>query len=170
MKNRHIRPRQRWRKQQPFIQTSRNMKMDFSENQGTAGPSSDKPLTSKRSADARGILFIRSSACCKAGFLPAGIQPVGKGEGGKERARDWVRRCPSPKDSEGDKVCLRAGKHWLKKEKWRRGTFQRCPELPNKDSQDTAGLTAVKSQHGTSAGSKRGKSPGSVHSSAKPTE
>ena len=31
-----------------------------------------------------------------------------------------------------------------KKEKWRRGTFQEMSELLNKDSQDTAGLTAGK--------------------------
>ena len=55
---------------------------------------------------------------------------------------------PSPKDSEmeGDKVSAYEQEALAKKEKWRRGTFQEMSELLNKDSQDTAGLTAGK-QH-----------------------
>lgn len=56
-------------------------------------------------------------------------------------------------------------KHW-RKGKWRRGTFQEMSELLNKDSQDTAGLTAGKANTELPPELETGKSPGSVHSSA----
>ncbi len=67
---------------------------------------------------------------------------------------------------EGDKVSAYEQEALAKKEKWRRGTFQEMSELLNKDSQDTAGLTAGKANTELPPEPETEKSkPGSVHSS-----
>ncbi len=96
------------------------------------------------------------------------FSPSEKEKAEKEKGKGFNVEMPSPKDSEmeGDKVSAYEQEALAKKEKWRRGTFQEMSELLNKDSQDTAGLTAGKANTELPPEPETGKSPGSVHSSA----
>ena len=155
-------------KQQPFIQTSRNMKMDFQKIRERLGLSSDKPLTpEEKRRRARYIVYPFFCLLC-AGFLLLVFSPSEKEKAEKEKGKGFNVEMPSPKDSEmeGDKVSAYEQEALAKKEKWRRGTFLEMSELLNKDSQDTAGLTAGKTNTELPPEPETGKSPGSVHSSA----
>ena len=120
------------------------MKMDFQKIRERLGLSSDKPLTpEEKRRRARYIVYPLFCLLC-AGFLLLVFSPSEKDKAEKEKGKGFNVEMPSPKDSEmeGDKVSAYEQEALAKKEKWRRGTFQEMSELLNKDSQDTAGLTA----------------------------
>lgn len=144
------------------------MKMDFQKIRERLGLSSDKPLTpEEKRRRARYIVYPFFCLLC-AGFLLLVFSPSEKEKAEKEKGKGFNVEMPSPKDSEmeGDKVSAYEQEALAKKEKWRRGTFQEMSELLNKDSQDTAGLTAGKANTELPPELETGKSPGSVHSSA----
>ena len=144
------------------------MKMDFQKIRERLGLSSDKPLTpEEKRRRARYIVYPLFCLLC-AGFLLLVFSPSEKEKAEKEKGKGFNVEMPSPKDSEmeGDKVSAYEQEALAKKEKWRRGTFQEMSELLNKDSQDTAGLTAGKANTELPPEPETGKSPGSVHSSA----
>lgn len=137
------------------------MKMDFQKIRERLGLSSDKPLTpEEKRRRARYIVYPFFCLTVRR-ISPAGIQPVGKGEGGKGKGQGIQRRdaLAESSEKEGDKVSAYEQEALAKKEKWRRGTFQEMSKLLNKDSQDTAGLTAGKANTGTSAGTGNGEIP-----------
>ena len=142
--------------------------MDFQKIRERLGLSSDKPLTpEEKRRRARYIVYPLFCLLC-AGFLLLVFSPSEKEKAEKEKGKGFNVEMPSPKDSEmeGDKVSAYEQEALAKKEKWRRGTFQEMSELLNKDSQDTAGLTAGKANTELPPEPETGKSPGSVHSSA----
>ena len=142
--------------------------MDFQKIRERLGLSSDKPLTpEEKRRRARYIVYPFFCLLC-AGFLLLVFSPSEKEKAEKEKGKGFNVEMPSPKDSEmeGDKVSAYEQEALAKKEKWRRGTFQEMSELLNKDSQDTAGLTAGKANTELPPELETGKSPGSVHSSA----
>lgn len=144
------------------------MKMDFQKIRERLGLSSDKPLTpEEKRRRARYIVYPFFCLLC-AGFLLLVFSPSEKDKAEKEKGKGFNVEMPSPKDSEmeGDKVSAYEQEALAKKEKWRRGTFQEMSELLNKDSQDTAGLTAGKANTELPPEPETGKSPGFVHSSA----
>ena len=144
------------------------MKMDFQKIRERLGLSSDKPLTpEEKRRRARYIVYPFFCLLC-AGFLLLVFSPSEKEKAEKEKGKGFNVEMPSPKDSEmeGDKVSAYEQEALAKKEKWRRGTFQEMSKLLNKDSQDTAGLTAGKANTELPPEPETGKSPGSVHSSA----
>ena len=122
------------------------MKMDFQKIRERLGLSSDKPLTpEEKRRRARYIVYPLFCLLC-AGFLLLVFSPSEKEKAEKEKGKGFNVEMPSPKDSgnggrQGKR--LRAGSTG-EKEKWRRGTFQEMSELLNRDSLDTAGLTAGK--------------------------
>lgn len=144
------------------------MKMDFQKIRERLGLSSDKPLTpEEKRRRARYIVYPLFCLLC-AGFLLLVFSPSEKEKSEKEKGKGFNVEMPSPKDSEmeGNKVSAYEQEALAKKEKWRRGTFQEMSELLNKDSQDTAGLTAGKANTELPPEPETEKSPGSVHSSA----
>ena len=143
------------------------MKMDFQKIRERLGLSSDKPLTpEEKRRRARYIVYPLFCLLC-AGFLLLVFSPSEKEKSEKEKGKGFNVEMPSPKDSEmeGNKVSAYEQEALAKKEKWRRGTFQEMSELLNKDSQDTAGLTAGKANTELPPEPETEKSPGSVHSS-----
>lgn len=80
------------RKQQPFIQTSRNMKMDFQKIRERLGLSSDKPLTpEEKRRRARYIVYPFFCLLC-AGFLLLVFSPSEKEKAEKEKGKGIQRR------------------------------------------------------------------------------
>ncbi|MBT9866793.1 conjugative transposon protein TraM, partial [Bacteroides uniformis] len=102
------------------------------------------------------------------GFLLLVFSPSEKEKAEMEKGKGFNVEMPSPEDSEmeGNKVSAYEQEALVKKEKWRRGTFQEMSELLNKDGQDTAGLTAGKANMELPPEPEKGKAPGSIRSSA----
>lgn len=129
MKTGHIGPSCYGRKQQPFIQTSRNMKMDFQKIRERLGLSSDKPLTPEEKRRRAGYIVYPFFCLLCAGFLLLVFSPSEKDKAEKEKGKGFNVEMPSPKDSEmeGDKVSAYERKHWLKRKNGAGEPSRRCP-------------------------------------------
>ena len=145
--------------------------MDFQKIRERLGVSNDKPLTpEEKRRRAKYIVYPFFCLLCM-GFLLLVFSPSEKEKAEMEKGRGFNVEMPSPEDSEmeGNKVSAYEQEALAKKEKWRRGTFQECPNCSTRTVRILPVLPQEKQTWNFRRNRKRGKPPAPSVPLQKPT-